>query len=141
MVALRCESAARFRLGSRERAEVTLDRLLVESFRYERAALRMAFVVCCGSPPGSSARHRSHPVPSTERPERQEAAAGVKRLSKDGSRTYNVGSSSTFEDYPRVCTGCGERVRITKDTIWFGHDENGAKASWHWKCRPLRDAA
>lgn len=65
----------------------------------------------------------------------------MKRLSKDGKRTYNAGSSHTFGEYPKVCTACGERVRITKDTIWFGQDENGAKASWHWACRPLKGAA
>lgn len=64
----------------------------------------------------------------------------MRRISKSGT-AYNEGSHSSFGDYPRNCAHCHRRIYITKETVWFGHDENGAKASWHWKCRPLRGAA
>lgn len=62
----------------------------------------------------------------------------MKRLSKDGSHTYNIASESGFGEYPRTCHQCGERIYITKEAVWFGHDETGAKASWHWDHRPLK---
>ena len=59
----------------------------------------------------------------------------MKRLSRDGSHTYNVASESGFGEYPRTCHQCGERIYITKSTVWFGHDEDGQRASWHWACK------
>jgi hypothetical protein len=61
----------------------------------------------------------------------------MKRLSKDGSRTYNVGSERGWGLYPRVCAcGCGQPLRVTKDAIWFEATDGGRLLrSWHFQHR------
>jgi hypothetical protein len=44
------------------------------------------------------------------------------------------GSHVSFEGYPRVCSGCGERALITKQSLWF-ESRGGVKRTWHVACR------
>lgn len=51
------------------------------------------------------------------------------------------GSHVTWENYPRVCSGCGQKLRIKKDQIWFeARDIKGRteRRSWHIDCRPIQ---
>ena len=42
------------------------------------------------------------------------------------------GSHATWGDMPRVCAGCGQPLRITKDDLWLDTDR---RESWHMNCR------
>jgi hypothetical protein len=42
------------------------------------------------------------------------------------------GSHATWDGMPRTCAGCGETLRITKDTLWL---DSHARESWHVDCR------
>ena len=44
------------------------------------------------------------------------------------------GSHATYGDYPRVCHGCGEKTRITKERLWFEYAD-GQYLTWHVDCR------
>jgi hypothetical protein len=35
-------------------------------------------------------------------------------------------------EQPRVCAGCGRRLRLRRDTLWL---ETMRKLSWHFDCR------
>jgi len=38
-------------------------------------------------------------------------------------------------DQPRICAGCGERVKLNSEAIWFAVSQ---RKTWHWRCRPGR---
>jgi hypothetical protein len=45
------------------------------------------------------------------------------------------GSHTAWDGMPRVCAGCGETLRITKDKLWL---DSHARESWHVDCRPAK---
>jgi len=46
--------------------------------------------------------------------------------------------NSMDEDQPRVCHGCGEKVRMTKEDLWL---DTFHKLTWHAACRTLAQAS
>lgn len=58
----------------------------------------------------------------------------MRRLSKDGKKSYNVASERGWGDYPRICSGCTVKPRITLDALWFDN-ENGVPRTWHFDCK------
>lgn len=55
-------------------------------------------------------------------------------VSRRTGRRYAAGSQATFDGYPRVCSGCGEKVKITGDRpLWF-ESSGVVKRSYHADC-------
>jgi hypothetical protein len=42
------------------------------------------------------------------------------------------GSHATWGGMPRTCAGCGEKLRITCDTLWL---DTMRGESWHMRCK------
>jgi hypothetical protein len=39
-------------------------------------------------------------------------------------------------EQPRTCSGCGERVTLKSEPLWFETHE--PRETWHWRCRPRK---
>lgn len=49
-----------------------------------------------------------------------------------------AGSHGNWEGMPRVCSGCGGKLRITRDTLWL---DTARQESWHMDCYLERQQA
>jgi hypothetical protein len=39
---------------------------------------------------------------------------------------------NSMPEQPRVCAGCGRKLRMTKDVLWF---DTLRRESWHTNCK------